>query len=372
MDTAAAPRLTDVVRGSTQSQLGMGVSRAVKALISCRGDLMTAENMALMTWPNNREVSALLKSAVNAGSITGSTWGGTLAPNETIIGEFVRASNAASVLGRLSAVHRVPFNVRLARETLSPACAWVGESAPKPVNEGAYDDLTLGVAKIAAITVIAEELARSSDPSAEQLLRNSLVLGIGHYIDRQLFDPSNIAVASTHPGSLTSLVAPISPSGTTAATMAADLTSLIDALVAGGNNELAALTFIASPRIAARLAAKRDTSGGVAFPGVTVGGGSLLGVPLVISASLSWSASGGGQLVLVDQNELLIADDGNVSISLSREASLQMNTAPSAGAATQVSLWQSNLAAIRAERNVNWSVRHNAAAAIAWIDGLAI
>ena len=54
---------------------------------------------------------------------------------------------------------------------------------------------------------------------------------------------------------------------------------------------------------------------------------------------------------------ILLADDGDVSIDVSREASLQMDSAPMSPAdATTVltSLWQNNLVGLRAERFINW------------------
>jgi hypothetical protein len=46
-----------------------------------------------------------------------------------------------------------------------------------------------------------------------------------------------------------------------------------------------------------------------------------------------------------------------------------MNTAPSAGAQSLVSLWQNNLIGVRAEREINWKKRR--AAAVAYVDGIA-
>ena len=55
--------------------------------------------------------------------------------------------------------------------------------------------------------------------------------------------------------------------------------------------------------------------------------------------------------------EILLADDGGVTIDVSREASLQMDNAPTAGAQSLVSLWQNNMVALRAERFINWKRR---------------
>ncbi len=60
----------------------------------------------------------------------------------------------------------------------------------------------------------------------------------------------------------------------------------------------------------------------------------------------------------------MLADDGQVMIDVSREASVQMNDAPDdpASASTVLtSFWQHNLVGIRAERMINWAKRRSAA-----------
>jgi len=66
----------------------------------------------------------------------------------------------------------------------------------------------------------------------------------------------------------------------------------------------------------------------------------------------------------------MLADDGSVTIDMSREASLQMDSAPTdppTAATVLVSLWQQNLVAIKAERFINWLKRRPQA--VGWISG---
>jgi valyl-tRNA synthetase len=69
---------------------------------------------------------------------------------------------------------------------------------------------------------------------------------------------------------------------------------------------------------------------------------------------------------LLSAPDILLADDGQVSIDASQEASLQMDTAPDSPATastTFVSLWQQNQIGIRAERYINWAKRRSTAVA---------
>jgi HK97 family phage major capsid protein len=69
----------------------------------------------------------------------------------------------------------VPFNVKVPVQTSGGTAQWVGEGKPKPLTKFDFTQLTLGFNKVAAIAVISEELIRHSSPSAELLVRNSLI-----------------------------------------------------------------------------------------------------------------------------------------------------------------------------------------------------
>jgi hypothetical protein len=65
----------------------------------------------------------------------------------------------------------------------------------------------------------------------------------------------------------------------------------------------------------------------------------------------------GTTVALVQPDAILYADDGGVTIDVSQEASVQMDSAPDNPAlATTVmtSFWQNNLVGLRAERFINW------------------
>lgn len=91
-----------------------------------------------------------------------------------------------------------------------------------------------------------------------------------------------------------------------------------------------------------------------------------MGLPVLVSEVVP-SDSNGSIIVLIKQSEILLADEGGVSIDVSREASLQMNSTPATGAQQLVSLFQNNLLAIRAERMITWRKRRPQA--VAYISG---
>jgi hypothetical protein len=96
------------------------------------------------------------------------------------------------------------------------------------------------------------------------------------------------------------------------------------------------------------------------FPGITAQGGTFFGLPVVTSenSGLTDSSANGHVVVLVKASDILLADDGQVTIDVSREASVQMDDAPTnppvAGTVFQ-SFWQQNLIGIKAERFITWA-----------------
>jgi len=67
-------------------------------------------------------------------------------------------------------------------------------------------------------------------------------------------------------------------------------------------------------------------------------------------------------VILVNASDILLADDGVVTVDASREAAIQMDDAPTNNSGTgtgaaMVSMFQTNSVALRAERYINWLKR---------------
>ena len=105
-------------------------------------------------------------------------------------------------------------------------------------------------------------------------------------------------------------------------------------------------------------------------------GGTFFGLPVVLSENVpSNPGSGdpvtgaGARLILAKASEIMLADDGDVMLDASNQASLEMDSAPTSpptASTVLVSLWQHNMVGIRAERFINWTKRR--AGAVQYID----
>jgi len=93
-------------------------------------------------------------------------------------------------------------------------------------------------------------------------------------------------------------------------------------------------------------------------------GGTFFGYPVITSNNIALSASPTESFaILMDPSDILLAD-GGLQIDMSMEASLQMSDTPSSAASSMISLWQSNMVALRAERFIYWMKRRSTAVAV--------
>jgi HK97 family phage major capsid protein/HK97 family phage prohead protease len=343
---------THIVSVRRNVPAGTTFARYAQCLAFGKGNLMQAHQRALI-YKDTPELAPILKSAMDAGTTTDSTWALPLWQYQTMASEFIELLRPDTIVGKIQGLRRVPFNIRVASKTQGSTVGWVGQGSPKPVSELAFSELTLGLAKAAGIVVISQELARSASPSAEAIIRQDLVDTMSTFMDVQFISPSVAAVSNVSPASITNGLTAVASTGSSVATVTADLKSLLSNFI---NNDIPSRSpyFVMHPITALGLSLLRTAQDIFAFPDITHKGGSLFGIPVVTSRSVPKTTSGGSIIVLLDASEIFFADDGQVTLDASEQASLQMDSAPSAGAQSVVSLWQNNLIGIRAERYMNW------------------
>ena len=155
------------------------------------------------------------------------------------------------------------------------------------------------------------------------------------------------AVAGVNPASITNGA----PTAAATTNPLADIMGLINHF-ATNNIPVDGVTFIMSPANALSLSFRTNLDGSPEFPGIGDQRRQLQGPARSSPATPPARTSSRLQPRLI-----LYADDGGVTIDASREASLQMDSAPASPAdatTVYVSLWQTNSVGLRAERFVNW------------------
>ena len=346
---------------------GIGFTRMVMALARSQGNPMLAHEIAKANeqWrAETPDVETVLKAAVAAGTMSDSTWAAPLVQYQNLASEFIEYTRPLTIIGRIPGLRRVPFKVKIPRQTGASSVGWVGEAKVRKVSAQAFDSVTLDFANIAGIVVITKELLRHGQPSSEMLVRDDLAKGIVQFMDGQFVDPTK-AADDVSPASITNGVTPIVATGTTAAHLRADFKSAVQAYLDADLTPADGVV-IMSQGLALAISLMTNDLGNPEFPGITMNGGTFMGLPVVASESVpatGGSPTDGGLIILAKAGDILLADEGGITVDASREASLQMDDSPDSPATAStnmISLFQHGMIGIRAEREINWKKRRSA------------
>lgn len=344
------------IRVQPNVKKGQGFARYAIALAAAKGNPMLAERIAKERWPDDPRILNHIKASV--GTTTDSTWAAPLAEPDNLAAEFVELLRPMTILGKLTQLRQVPFNVKIPVQTGGSTVGWVGQNGAKPVGDLAFDQILMQYNKVAGIVVISEELARLSSPSAEATVQRDLTDQIRQFLDVQFVDPSVAAVVGVNPASITNGITAIPSAGPTANDLRCDIKALF-AKIREGNLSTSGSTVIMSEDLATSVSLLTNGLGQPEFPQITAEGGTLVGVKVVTSQSVPE-----GLMILVKESEILMADDGSVTLDASREATLELSGTPAQGGPATFSLWQHNAIGIRAERWITWQRRRAEAVAV--------
>jgi hypothetical protein len=352
---------------------GIRFARYAKCMALSRLDSNDAVRVAEKHYGDDQSVVNMVKAAVGAGNTLDPNWAGNLVSDEgAVFADFLEFLRPMTIVGKfgndgIPALARIPFRVPVGTQTSGGAGYWTGEGQAKPLTRFDFGKTSLEPLKVANICVVTEELLRYASINAEQRLRDQLAAAITARIDTDFIDPAKTAVTNISPASITNGVTPVASSGVDADAVRADVAALIDTYIAANNPMLSAV-WVMSARTASRLSMMYNLNGGAEFPGVTIRGGTFAGFPVIVSEYVT--TSGGSPntryVWLVNASDVFFADEGGITVDMSREASLQMDSAPTMASAesgspqlpiptTSVSMFQTNSVAFRAERTLNWA-----------------
>ncbi|MFO6102626.1 phage major capsid protein [Pseudomonas aeruginosa] len=359
---------------------GIAFARAAKCLALGHLEHRDAIGIAKSLYEGQDSIIAatqrlVTKAAVAAATTSDAAWAGHLVGDETsVFADFVEYLRPQTILGRfgtngIPSLRRVPFRVPLIGQTSGGDGYWVGEGQAKPLTKFDFERKTLEPLKVANIAVATMEVIRDSSPAADGIIRDQLAAALRERLDIDFIDPAKAAVAGVSPASILNGVAGIPSSGNTADDVRADIRALFNAFIAA-NNAPTSGVWLMPATTALALSLMQNPLGQAEFPGISMTGGELFGLPVIVSEYIPTS-SAGAVVALVNASDIYLGDEGGVDLSMSTEASLQMDNAPdnpTTASTVLVSLWQRNLVGFRAERAINWARRR--ASAVAYLTGV--
>lgn len=389
-ERAARARDPHIEIVTPKREKGIAFARYVKciglsAIEAKKGNFISAHDVAKSLYSErDPEVVEMLearaqfqRAPVLAGTGASGNWADGLVGSETgLFADFVEFLRPQTILGRfgadgIPALRRVPFRVPLIGQTGGGRGYWVGNGAGKPVTSFDFERDTIEPAKVANIVVATMELIRDSSPSADSILRDSLAAALRERMDVDFINPAQSAGSpeAGAPASITNGIATPNSAGNDADDVRADVKTVMRAFVAADNPPTSGV-WIMPTTVALGLSLMVNALGNPEFPGITMRGGTFFGLPVITSEYVP-TLSAGAYVFLVNASDIYFADEGEIAIDMSQEASLQMDSAPTQSSATPtatsvVSLWQTNSVGFRAERTVNWQRRR--ASAVAGLD----
>lgn len=302
-----------------------------RCLARAKGDLLQAARFAEARGASN--VSAILeKAAVSPGTISSPSFAGELSPYGAIAAAFassLRHSGAFDAM--LPAMLPVPLRARVIVVSSGATGATVGETSIKPVSKLSLNGNQLNALKSVAVVCVSDEVLRLSGPEGGALLAGELRSAVAAATDAQF-----VAI-------LINGITPVTQTGTTPAAVATDIGTALATMTLGAGSRIFALT---SGSFAAQLSVMM-LAGGPAFPQMTPNGGAIGALSLVATDAVP-----GTHIVLADASQIAAASE-TITLDSSTEALIQLDTAPDSpptGNTNLVSLWQQNMAGLRAER----------------------
>ncbi len=352
-----------------QPKLGPGIAyaRMVKCMALSHKQYRPAVDIARELYgPDSIVVDELVtKAPVPAGSTITGNWAANLVGEETgAVADFVAWLRPQTILGRFGnggvpALRNVMFRTPLITQTGGGAAYWTGEGKAKGLTSFDFTRTTMEPTKCANICVLTEESIRSSSPKSDVIVRESLAAALRERLDIDFITPANAGTAGIKPASITNGAETIASSGDDADDVRLDIRSVY-AKYASFNNPPSSGVWIMGSNTAVALAMLQNPLGQAEFAGMSMTGGTLNGMPVIASDYVT------DIVALVNTSDIYLADDGEIAIDASREASLEMADVPAHNSITPtgaslVSMWQTNSVAIRAERTINWLRRRDPA-----------
>lgn len=298
-----------------------------------------------------------IRSAV-AASVVGD-WTNT--PLAGISASFIELARPQSLIGRWleqGIVRAVPDHTPMLEQTSGARAQWVAEGDAVGVSNQVFSRKSrMDLKRVAAISVATRELVEQ--PHSELLIVRDLAAAVADEIDSAAFDGAGGTGA--RPASLLYGATTTAATGATITALHEDLAPM----VAEFPGRLDRAAWVAHPKLAAQLSLLERPIGHSLIR--ADGGGSwLLGLPFYVSAGMP-TGTAGSWLALIDLGRIEIAGLVTGEVEVATEASILMDDDPSmdattpTGAATAVSLWQSNSVGFMGSALANWRIAANSA-----------
>lgn len=321
----------------------------------------TPAEIAKHRWgKTNPTLVQVIKAGVAGGGTDSGEWGAELAQaNTRYTGDFVEYLYGMTLFDKLP-LKTAPANVVIKGQDGASTAFWVGQSKAIPATTADFTSFELNDLEVGAIASVSKKLVRQSSPSAEMLVRDSLVNASAQRIDTTFLSTA-AAVSGVSPAGLLNGVAGHNTHGPGVEGVIADVKQLYAIFQSYKN--ASNLGFVTTPELAKALSLMLTSLGTRQFPEMTGNGGSLLGDPVWVGDNVP-----SGAFILMKPSDIYrIEDSGSgVQVSISDVATIEQDSdpqgaadTPTAASATLISAFQTESILFKVVRNVNYAKRRS-------------
>ena len=289
----------------------------------------------------HKVVDLLQKSAVSPGTFAGSP---LTEPTGPAAAWLQALASSGAFDGMLPSMVRVPANQRVGYLTLGGSAWATAEGSLKKLTALSLGSSTLTPRKIVGMLIATNELVRLGGPVGLALFDNALRAAV--------IKETDAAFIST----ITTGVTPATSLGAGVASIRQDINAALDRI----DGDLSSKFFILVGTAVAKDWATAGGTDGVAFGGMTPSGGVMFGMTTIVTDALT------DQVVVVDAAGIAAAN-GPIELSRTTQSTLEFSDTPSSpptAATVMLSLWQSNMVGLTAERWLAFEKLRNAVAVV--------
>jgi hypothetical protein len=331
------------------------VGNAVKGTKSIPGGRLHPDLQAIIDLGVDKISRVELQKAAQSSQSLGTDT--ALANYTAIASNFIGSLSAFGCFdAMLPSMTSIPLSLSVVGAVTTGASSFqIVEGQMKALSKLVFSNQNAEPFKCISALTLSRELARFAPAGTLELVQNELRKAVSKTTDTIFIN------------TITSGVSPGTSTGSTATSLRADLHYLLTQV---GMDQNSKPFLITNSTVIQNLVMQNDR-GTSCYPALTPTGGSINGIPVLISDSV-----GTGLIILADASGLA-ANGGDIILTEADQASLQFNDAPDSppGAGTAfINLWQMNLVGLRVERTfMIEKIRGNAVAAVSnsgsWASG---
>lgn len=315
------------------------------------------------TVEERKSIVSVAKAGVGGAVTTGSGWADAIAQANVVATDFVAYLRGKSIIDSFGqngvpGLRPADFNVKYGRMTAGTSAGWNGQLTATAVSKGTLDDITMGISKVTGLAVLSKEQIRFGNVNTQAIVRDDLAAAVIEAMDTR-FASATAAVSNVSPAGIINGVSGVASAGATADDVRTDLTVLNNPMAKAKipQNEIVILV---NDSLLRGMSLMKTALGIKEFPDLVMGGGRLEMFPIIGSSSVPF-----GDVIAVAARRIFLADDGDVSLDMSSEATIEMDSSPAQAGATPtgasgalVNMFQSGGVALKVERYVNWAKNH--------------